>query len=121
MNDLKLENQNFLDRSVFHEIGNNNSMEEFISLPGIKVVLISASFLQPGRRQYEIVSDIITDIDGKASFAYVDLDLVPDIPIFFNLNSFPSTLLIGNEGTVLEVIQGVCSPNELIDKITRLI
>ena len=112
---IVLKNPEYTDKTIVHEISTIEEFEEMKKVPGVKVVLFSAPWLQPGKRQAEKLENIFEDSDRFSMF-FVDIEKGKDICIRENYISFPLTLIMKND-LVLNVISGVSKTPELEDKI----
>ena len=112
---LELKNPEYTDKTVVHNISTIEEYSEMKKVPGVKVVLFSAAWLQPGKRQAEILENIFED-SNRFSMFYIDIEEGKDICIKENFTSFPLTLILKND-MILDIFSGVVSSSEIEDKI----
>lgn len=112
---LELRNPRYQDKNVIHELSTVEEYSEMKKLSGVKVVLFSAVWLQPGQRQAKLLEDIFEKSEDFSIF-FIDIEKGRDICIKENYMSFPFTLIFKND-IVLDSFLGTIYSSELEAKI----
>jgi thioredoxin 1 len=101
-------------------VTDSNFQTEVLNSPVPVLVDFWAVWCGPCRALAPIVHEIAEDFDGKAKIVKLDVDNNPETATNYGIRSIP-TILIFNNGAVVDQIVGLVKKNVLTDKLDSLI
>lgn len=102
------------------EYGDNDFSQEVETSSGVKVVDFWASWCGPCKMIAPIIEELSEEYSGKAEFGKVNVDDNPQLSSKYRVLSIP-TLLVFNNGTVVETLVGFRPKQELKALIEKYI
>jgi thioredoxin 1 len=102
------------------EYGDNDFSQEVEASSGVKVVDFWASWCGPCKMIAPIIEELSEEYSGKAEFGKVNVDDNPQLSSKYRVLSIP-TILVFNNGTVVETLVGFRPKQELKALIEKYI